>query len=205
MDKHLRKAHPNVKPNSSRSQPQQLKPKIAFSSTNAPMVLCSVCDKHVRQDNWTKHIEKVHSAKREVLTEPQQAPKNAQKKLAKRKKAAEKAMEEIRHIDRNLKMLVPGFHRARMEKLQRRRASLVEELREVRSSTEPAPTRRRGRGGTGRSFANREPHQQEVLRQSRSDEGSYGDKYLGQVRRDYDGSFGSIPLYDDYGEESFPD
>lgn len=32
----------------------------------------------------------------------------------------------------------------------------------------------------------------------------YGDKYLGISRRDYDGSFGSISLYDDYGEESLP-
>jgi hypothetical protein len=33
----------------------------------------------------------------------------------------------------------------------------------------------------------------------------YGDKYVGQTRRDYDGTWGSLPLYDDYGDESGPD
>ncbi len=37
-----------------------------------------------------------------------------------------------------------------------------------------------------------------------SEELDFGDKYLGQVRRESDGSFGSLPLYDDYGEESSP-
>lgn len=32
----------------------------------------------------------------------------------------------------------------------------------------------------------------------------YGDKYVGISRRDFDGSFGSISLYDNYGEESHP-
>ncbi len=205
MDGHLRKAHPNVKLGSSRPQPQQLKPKIALSSTNAPMVLCSVCDKHVRKDGWTKHVEKVHSPKRWVVSEPQKPTKNLQKKVAKRKKVAEKATEEIKRIDRDLKELIPGFHRVRMEELKRRRALFVEELRETRTSPQTAPTRRRASGRAGRSFADLEPHQQEAVRQSRGDEGNYGDKYLGQGRRDYDGSFGSIPLYDDYGEESFPD
>jgi hypothetical protein len=36
-------------------------------------------------------------------------------------------------------------------------------------------------------------------------ESLYADKYLGQMRRDYDGTFGSLPLYDDYGDESGPD
>lgn len=36
-------------------------------------------------------------------------------------------------------------------------------------------------------------------------ESRFGDKYLGQMRRDYDGTFGSLPLYDDYGDESGPD
>jgi len=36
-------------------------------------------------------------------------------------------------------------------------------------------------------------------------ESRYGEKHVGQTRRDYDGTFGSIPLYDDYGDESGPD
>ena len=45
---------------------------------------------------------------------------------------------------------------------------------------------------------------EEELNQS-DHESRFGEKYLGQMRRDYDGTFGSIPLYDDYGEESGPD
>jgi hypothetical protein len=44
----------------------------------------------------------------------------------------------------------------------------------------------------------------EALRQS-DHESRYADKYVGQMRRDYDGTFGSIPLYDDYGDEAGPD
>jgi hypothetical protein len=45
---------------------------------------------------------------------------------------------------------------------------------------------------------------EEELNQSHH-ESRFGEKYLGQMRRDYDGTFGSIPLYDDYGDESGPD
>ena len=45
---------------------------------------------------------------------------------------------------------------------------------------------------------------EEELSQSHREQ-IYGDKYLGQTRRDYNGTFGSLPLYDDYGDESGPD
>ncbi len=45
---------------------------------------------------------------------------------------------------------------------------------------------------------------EEELYQS-DQESNYGDKYVGQMRRDYDGTYGSLPLYDDYGDESGPD
>ena len=44
----------------------------------------------------------------------------------------------------------------------------------------------------------------EELRQS-FDETRYGDKYLGQMRREFEGKFGSLPLYDDYGDEANAD
>lgn len=37
------------------------------------------------------------------------------------------------------------------------------------------------------------------------DEKMYGDKYLGQMRRESDGKFGSLPLYDDYSDEANAD
>ena len=41
----------------------------------------------------------------------------------------------------------------------------------------------------------------EAFRQSQA-ETSFGGKYLGQMRREFDGKFGSLPLYDDYDDES---
>jgi len=41
----------------------------------------------------------------------------------------------------------------------------------------------------------------EALRQS-DHESRFGEKYVGQSHREWDGKFGSIPLHDDYGDEA---
>lgn len=46
--------------------------------------------------------------------------------------------------------------------------------------------------------------EEEALRQS-FDEPIYGGKYLGHMRREWDGKFGSLPLYDDYEDEADAD
>lgn len=46
--------------------------------------------------------------------------------------------------------------------------------------------------------------QNEALNQSDS-ETRFADKYVGQMRREWDGKFGSLPLYDDYGDEANAD
>jgi hypothetical protein len=46
--------------------------------------------------------------------------------------------------------------------------------------------------------------QSEALTQSASEK-RFADKYVGQMRREWDGKFGSLPLYDDYGDESGAD
>jgi len=46
--------------------------------------------------------------------------------------------------------------------------------------------------------------QNEALNQSDS-ETRFADKYVGQMRREGDGKFGSLPLYDDYGDEANAD
>ena len=47
-------------------------------------------------------------------------------------------------------------------------------------------------------------HEKESFIQS-FEETRYGDKGIGQVHREYDGKYGSLPLYDDYSDESGPD
>jgi len=130
---------------------------------------------------------------------------NSLKEISKQDKndRVEKLKEEIRNIDRSLRKLAPGFHRVKIEELQRKRSLLLKELRRPQEKRKSVSTRTR-RKTAGPSRAKSEQHE-EVLRQSRGEEGSYGGKYLGQMRRERDGRFGSLPLYDDYGEESGPD
>ncbi len=67
-------------------------------------------------------------------------------------------------------------------------------------TTKPLPVSRGGRKDrTGRDIN----LQGQALRQSFEDS-SYGDKGLGHMRREQ-GKFGSLPLYDDYSEESWAD
>ncbi len=109
---------------------------------------------------------------------------------------------EIKDINQELKKLAPGFHRLKIEELQRRRNALLKKLGGYQETANKASTQIR-RNSTGNSGIAPELRE-EVLRQSRGEEGSYGGKYLGHMRRESDGSFGSLPLYDDYGEESGP-
>lgn len=166
------------------------------------LVLCSVCNVQVRKDRWDKHIAKVHSAVPRVGPRATKRPKKISTKTVGRGKTTESIKEEMRGIDRSLKKLAPGFHRLKIEELQRRRNMLLKMLRGPQQASQRTPTRtrRKGVGNPGIYSEN----QAEALRQSRSEESNFGGKYLGHMRRESDGSFGSLPLYDDYGEESGP-
>lgn len=123
---------------------------------------------------------------------------------AAKQKRAEKLRAEIRAIDKELKKLAPGFHRIKIAALQRKQGGLQKELEKLeRTLLGNAFSQGRFPGRAGRLGARTEQHKEDLLREKAENE--YGGKYLGHMRRDYDGSFGSISLYDDYGEESFPD
>ena len=122
------------------------------SLSKKPMIMCSVCQQNLREDNWDKHIRKVHAA----ATRLQPATKQTKRP---------KPPQSGRVNKEN------GYHGS-----SRRRSSASE------MSTE----------------------QRHAIR-GLSEELAYGDKYLGQMRREADGRFGSIPLYDDYSENSGPD
>lgn len=124
--------------------------------------------------------------------------------IAAKQKQAEKLRAEIRAIDKELKKLAPGFHRIKIVGLQRKQGGLREQLEKLeRTLLGNAFAQGRFPGRAGRLGARTEQHKEDSLRERAENE--YGGKYLGHMRRDYDGSFGSISLYDDYGEESFPD
>lgn len=197
MDKHLKKVHPKFKAGPSRPRPHKLKPKTTSSPSSLPMIVCSICDVHVREDRWERHVAKVHSAVRQVASKPQQNSRNSSGK------SIEKVKAEIKDINRKLKQLAPGFHRLKIEELQRRRDTLRKKIGEYRGTAgkASAQTRRKSASSAGTDSELRK----EVFRQSRGEEGRYGDKYLGHMRRESDGRFGSLPLYDDYGEESWAD
>ncbi len=123
--------------------------------------------------------------------------------IAAKQKKAEKLRAEIKAIDKELKKLAPGFHRIKIASLHRKQSGLREELEKLeRTLLGNAFAQGRFPGRAGRLGARTEQHKEDLLRERAENE--YGGKYLGHMRRDYDGSFGSISLYDDYGEESFP-
>ncbi len=129
---------------------------------------------------------------------------NAIQGSAAKQKKADKLRAEIRAIGKELKKLAPGFHRIEIVRLQMRQDLLREQVEKLeRPLTKKAVAQGRFPGRAGRLGARTEQHKEDSLRERAENE--YGGKYLGHMRRDYDGSFGSISLYDDYGEESFPD
>jgi hypothetical protein len=129
--------------------------------------------------------------------------KIAAKERAGRNKAAEQVRKELGNLSVALKKLTPGFHRAWIEALQRQQRMLRAKLRRLEGAASSGTTKRprsKRASGSGRGSAGYE----EALSQS-LDETREGGKYLGQMRREGNGRFGSLPLYDDYGEESGPD
>ena len=94
-------------------------------------------------------------------------------------------------LEKHIRTTCPARRMAKSEssKLSASHAKLVAQQESV-SNTSPTT------GKTG--------IEEEALRQS-LDEQIYGGKYLGHMRREWDGKFGSLPLYDDYEDEADAD
>lgn len=136
--------------------------------------------------------------------EAKKRAKSFAKEIATKQKKAEKLREEIRAIGKELKKLAPGFHRIKIARLQEVQGALRKELKKLERTlleNEFAQGRFPGRGG--KLGARTEQHKEDLLRSLAENEYG-GGKYLGHMRREHDGRFGSLPVYEDYGEESFP-
>ncbi len=127
--------------------------------------------------------------------------KIAARETAGRKKAAEKVRKELMEISVGLKKLARGFHAARIEELRREQTILQKELKDLERTGGNHTTNKRRAPRVGKPSTTSGYHEDSFCS---SNETRYGGKYLGQVRREWDGKFGSLPLYDDYGEESDP-
>lgn len=206
LAKHLRRVHPGYI--AGRTSDAEVGKPVATNTVNTPrakdpaptrqpdkkpMAVCPRCNASVREDRLTRHLSKVHRSGRSI----------AEREATGKTDKAERLKREIREIDRSLKKLAPGFHRVKIEELQRQRNALLKELRRPQSAPKSASARS-SKKTAGSSIAKHE-RQEEVRRQYRGEEGRYGGKYLGHMRRELDGRFGSLPLYDDYGEDSGPD
>lgn len=117
-----------------------------------PMVMCSLCQQNLREDNWNKHVRKVHAAKSRSQTVARQTERSKVSNIG----GLNGGNERHKYLNRTSKTNDVNSEQRRAIR------GFFEEL-------------------------------------------AYGDKYLGQVRRESDGRFGSIPLYDDYSEDSYPD
>jgi endogenous inhibitor of DNA gyrase (YacG/DUF329 family) len=125
-----------------------------------------------------------------------------------------------KNLARHLKTVHPRNERSQSRTMtncpecgvQVREKNLARHLGKVHQKQKPQKNRRRDfeqkapRDGTsherGRSISTKDAAKLEALRQS-LDERRDGGKYLGYMSRE-SGKFGSLPLYDDYGDESEP-
>ena len=211
LEKHLRKIHPSrsgsAPANGSQSATEpsnQKQDQPKRSAANKRSEYARKLLRELHEEAKTDSRDKVRTAS-STNTAPERGAKRQAKNVAQgiaaKQKKAEKLRAEIRAIDRELKKLAPGFHRIKIAGLESKRGGLRGELEKLeRALLANALAQGRSTGRAGRLGARTEQHREDLLRERTENE--YGGKYLGHMRRESDGRFGSLPLYDDYGEES---
>lgn len=167
-----------------------------------------MCKAGIKEKNLKRHLRKVHPDV-PVHETPADAPEAAGSGRSSRpgkKGEARKPSPALKAVGKPLVRCPDCGANVREHNLQKH-------LRKVHSAaacgpkpkTAKKPARPAGNARRGaRSGVFPDPDERGRAIRGLSEETSFGDKYLGQVRREADGRFGSLPLYDDYGEESGP-
>ena len=169
----------------------------AYSDASARTSLCPVCGITVASDRLGRHRRKVHSGRGGAgsgASRTHEPRKLLPKGLSPQQTPGGRRMVRCSACDVNLKDSNWEKHLAKVHP-----AKAGYSGGKARPSS-GGTSRKKGRGV---SVAN--PNQGERTTRALFEETSFGDKYLGQARREPEGRFGSLPLYDDYGEESGPD
>jgi len=79
----------------------------------AELMACTLCNTNVPKRRMAKHLREAHL-----------------------QETIERRQEEIKNIDRDRKKLAPGFHRLKIEELERQRSILLEDLQDLQEIAE---------------------------------------------------------------------
>ena len=209
LKKHLRKIHPaqhgslptnGSQPATEPSNKRQDQPERGAVNRRSEFARRLLRELHEEKTESKDKVRAASSTNTASKREAKKQAKSVAKAIASKQKKAEKLRAQIRAIDRELKKLAPGFHRIKIAGLESERGSLRAELRKLeRAMLGNAFAKGRSTGRGARLGARTEQHKEDLLRERAENE--YGGKYLGHMQREH-GRFGSLPLYDDYGEES---
>jgi transcription elongation factor Elf1 len=176
----------------------------SVSSKDKSMVTCTFCNSQVRADRLSKHISNIHPDKKlppDTKRHTTASDKTRPRKLSPRdmsptQKLSNKPFVRCSICEQNIRSDKWEKHLKKVHA-----ASVTNKVSKSSSKSRntapksPRTSRKSGGGGI-------DPDVRRRALKELHEETSYGDKYLGQVRREADGRFGSIPLYDDYSEES---
>ena len=161
--------------------------------TSAP---CPVCGIKVSVNRLGEHRKKFHAGSGKNKTGPPEA--QDPRKLPPKELTSEQRLSGRRYV--RCSSCGSNLRESNWEKhLRKAHPSKSGYPASKSPSTSWAPQKKGKRGITT------DPGQREKAIRSLLEETSFGDKYLGQARREPEGRFGSLPLYDDYSEESGPD
>lgn len=146
-----------------------------------PSVICASCRVRVRESRWKEHVRRAHSDTRGnpmIGSEPQVFCPDCRVDVK----------------ERNWKKHLRKVHSVRHDRSNNGAAGISRTQSRRRNSS-------RANSTVFDTAAKQRGYQQfrELFEETR-----FGGKYLGQMRREPNGRFGSLPLYDDYGEESGP-
>lgn len=194
------------------------------------MAKCPLCDALIEQERLERHLKKMHqrASPKQVLARRgghiycphchklvdsrylQRHIEDAHRRSKRRAKSTQRVPKSIPASTNQALTVCPICHVSVSEK------RLQKHLKKVHSvSTVPAPAKvtakpvikpakqRAQQQKPGQSVSKERPQPPQL--EQASHEKRFGDKYVGLSRREGSGRFGSLPLYDDYGDEADAD
>lgn len=183
------------------------------STQNRKYNNCPVCGVRVRVNNLDKHIRKVHpdySADNSHTSQKSSFPVQQSRHNETAKSTAEKQVPLDNTLTQGGEKMTQCPYcscRVRVDRLEKHIQKRCPVRRKESPQTDKRVSSNKRQNMHQVSVSNMHNGsniEEEALRQS-FDESIYGGKYLGHLRREFDGKFGSLPLYDDYGDESDAD
>ena len=191
-----------------RSRPNRIKTNYV---SNKPYSKCPVCSVQVQVRHLAKHIRKMHpdySADNSHASKEPSLPvqtvesttANSAPLVSISAQGRKRVMTQCPYCSSPVR--ADRLKRHIQTKCPARKNALPQADKHISSNAKPG---KQQESVSSMDTVTWEPNiKEEALRQS-FDEPIYGGKYLGHMRREFDGKFGSLPLYDDYDDEADAD